>query len=102
MEIRIIVSGILIFAGCFFMIAASIGVLRLPDFYTRIHAGSKADSLGQTLVILGLIVFEGFNLVSIKMLLIIVFIYIANPTAAHSIVKTAWVSGLKPWSKKND
>ncbi|GAB1535061.1 monovalent cation/H(+) antiporter subunit G [Geovibrio sp. ADMFC3] len=102
MEIRMIISGFLIFAGCFFIVVASLGVLRLPDFYARLHAGGKADTMGQTLVVLGLIVYEGFNILSLKMLFVIIFIYIANPTATHAIAKAAWVEGLKPWRKKND
>ncbi|MGE4496924.1 MAG: monovalent cation/H(+) antiporter subunit G [Deferribacterales bacterium] len=102
MELKIILSGIFIFVGCFFVVTASIGILRLPGFYLRLHAGSKADSLGQTLVIIGLMIYEGFNILSLKMLFVIIFIYIANPTAAHAIAKAAWVEGVKPWRKKHD
>jgi multicomponent Na+:H+ antiporter subunit G len=102
MEIRIIISGILLFTGCFFVVISALGIVRLPDFYSRIHAGSSADSLGQTLMISGLIVYEGFNLTSVKMLFIIIFIYIVNPTAAHAIAKAAWFSGLKWFWKKEE
>lgn len=102
MDIINIVSGIFIFAGCFFIVVASIGMLRLPDFYTRLHAGGKADTLGQGLIFLGLIIYEGFNLISLKMLFIVVFIFLANPTATHAAAKAAFLSGLKPWRKKDD
>lgn len=102
MEIREIISGILIFSGCFFVLVSAIGVLRLPDFYSRIHAGSSADSLGQTLLISGLIIYEGFTFTSIKMFFIIVFIYMVNPTAAHAIAKAAWFSGLKWFWRRED
>lgn len=95
--LREIMAGIFIFLGCFFIIVASIGVVRFPDFYTRVHPAGKADTMGQVLVLLGLIVYEGLSLISIKLLLIILFIFIANPTATHSLVKAAYVSGLKPW-----
>lgn len=103
--IREIFSGIFIFIGVFFIISASVGLVRLPDFYTRIHPAGKADTLGQLLVIVGLVIYEGFSLVSIKLFFIIVFILIANPTATHALVKSAYLSGLKPWTKeknKND
>ncbi len=97
-----IIAGFFIFSGCFFIISASIGVVRLPDFYTRVHPAGKADTMGQILVILGLIVHEGFSLVSIKLLFIIVFILVANPTATHALVKAAYISGLKPWCRDKD
>ncbi|WP_022851896.1 monovalent cation/H(+) antiporter subunit G [Limisalsivibrio acetivorans] len=100
MDVITVISGVLVAAGCFFMVVASIGVLRLPDFYTRLHAGGKADTLGQGLVFLGLMVYEGFSIISLKMLLIVVFIFIANPTATHAAAKAAHLSGLKPWRKK--
>lgn len=101
MEIREIITGILIFAGCFFIVVASIGIVRFPDFYSRIHPAGKADTLGQALVLLGLIVYEGFSLVSVKLLIVIVFIFIANPTATHAIAKAAHIAGVKPWSRED-
>lgn len=98
--IREVLSGIFIFLGVFFMIAASIGIVRLPDFYTRTHPAGKADTLGQILVLLGLIIYEGFSLISVKLFFIIGFILIANPTATHALVKSAYVSGLKPWTRE--
>ncbi len=98
MEIREIITGIFVFAGCFFIVVASIGVVRFPDFYSRMHPAGKADTLGLALVMIGLMVYEGFSLVSIKLLMIVVFIFIANPTATHSIAKAAYVAGVKPWS----
>jgi len=101
MEIREIITGILVFAGCFFIVVAAIGVIRFPDFYSRTHPAGKADSLGQALVLSGLMIYEGLSLISIKLLMIIVFIFIANPTASHALVKAAYVSGVKPWSKED-
>ena len=101
MDIRTIATGILLTLGCFFIVVSSIGVIRFPDFYSRIHPAGKSDTLGQLLVLLGLIVHVGISLVTIKLFFIAVFIFIANPTATHSLAKSAFVSGLKPW-KKND
>jgi len=99
-EARTIISGILIFLGCFFVVIASIGLVRFPDFYSRIHPAGKSDTLGQTLVLLGLAIYEGFSLISIKLLIIVVFIFIANPTATHALAKAAYVAGVKPWRKE--
>lgn len=92
-------AGLFLAAGCFFTIVAAIGVVRFPDFYSRIHPAGKADTLGQGLILLGLIIHEGLTFVSVKLLMIIVFIFIVNPTATHAIVKAAYLAGIKPWQK---
>ncbi|HDH05665.1 MAG TPA: monovalent cation/H(+) antiporter subunit G [Nitrospirae bacterium] len=100
MDIRIIITGILLALGCFFIVVASIGIVRFPDFYSRMHPAGKADTLGQFLVLSGLMVYEGFSLVSIKLLIIIIFIFIVNPTATHALAKAAYLSGVKPWERE--
>jgi len=99
MEAKTIVAGILIAMGCFFVVVASIGLLRFPDFYSRIHPAGKADTLGKVLIMLGLTVYEGFSIASVKLLIVVAFVFIANPTAIHSLAKAAYVAGLKPWDK---
>ena len=101
MEFRTIVTGILLALGCFLIVVASIGIVRFPDFYSRIHPAGKSDTLGQLLVLSGLIVYEGLSMVSLKLLIIIIFIFIASPTATHALAKAAYVSGLKPWKKED-
>lgn len=100
MEIRIIITGILLALGCFFIVVASIGIVRFPDFYSRMHPAGKSDTLGQLLVLSGLMVYEGFSLVSVKLLIIIIFIFIVNPTATHALAKAAYLSGVKPWERE--
>ena len=87
--------------GCFLIVVAAIGVVRFPDFYSRMHPAGKADSLGQTLMLIGLIIYEGVSLVSIKLLFIIIFIFIANPTATHALAKAAYAAGVKPWTRED-
>ncbi len=99
MDLQSIIAGILIFSGCFFILVAAIGVLRFPDFYSRIHPAGKADTLGLLLAFMGMMVYEGFSFVSIKILLIVAFIFIANPTATYAIAKAAHIKGVKPWAK---
>lgn len=100
MDIRTIITGILIALGCFFIFVASVGIVRFPDFYSRMHPAGKSDTLGQMLVLTGLMVYEGLSLVSLKLLIIIIFIFIVNPTAAHALAKAAYVSDVKPWKKE--
>ncbi len=102
MDVRTIVTAVLVALGCFLIIIASIGIVRFPDFYSRMHPAGKADSLGQALILIGLMVFEGVSLVSVKLLFIIVFIFIANPTTTHALANAAYVAGVKPWKKGED
>ena len=103
MDIQTIASIILIVLGIFFMLVGSIGILRLPDYYSRTHAVSMSDTIGILFVIGGLIVFEGLTLNSIKLLFIVVFIFLANPIGSHALSRTAYRSGLIPrLSKKQD
>lgn len=102
-----ILSVILILLGVFFLSTATIGLLRFPDFYTRMHATGKCDTMGALLTFTGLALYNlshGFSLeallVSIKMMFIAVFIFIANPTATHAITKAGLDSGVEPWTKK--
>lgn len=100
--INVIVTMVLA-SGIFFMFVGTIGLLRLPDFYTRLHATGKCDTLGEGLIIVGLIIYHLFQypetpLVPVKLLFLIMFIFIANPAATHAIMKAAYRTGLKPWS----
>ncbi len=87
----------LISIGLAFMLAGSVGLLRLPDFYCRTHASSKVDTLGIIVVLIGFALYEGFTLNSAKLLLGAVFVALANPVAAHALAKAAFHSGIKPW-----
>jgi multicomponent Na+:H+ antiporter subunit G len=76
--------------GLFFFLVGSIGLIRLPDAITRLHATTKADTLGAGFILLGFILRYGFSLISLKLVLIIVFIWLTNPTGAHLIGKIAF------------
>ena len=95
-----IVVAVLTVGGVFFLMASSIGLIRFPDFYTRSHAIGKADTLGLVLLIAGLAIYNGWELSTLKLVLIIVFILITNPTATHIIVRAAIRSGLSLWTRK--
>ena len=102
MDIRVIITGILLALGCFFIVVSSIGIIRFPDFYSRMHPAGKSDTLGQFLILSGLMVYEGISFVSVKLFIIIIFIFIANPTITHALAKAAYESGLKPWEKEDE
>lgn len=101
MEIRILISFFFIGAGAFFMLVGSLGLIRLPDFYSRAHATGKVDTLAIMLVILGLIIYEGFTLNSVKLVIIITFVFLTNPTATNALTRAAYAFGLRPWFKKD-
>lgn len=99
MSAREAAAGALMLMGLFFTMAACVGVLRLPDFYTRLHAQSKCDALGAALMLGGAALLEGFTLVGLKTVLVVVFIALTSPLAAHALGRAAIRSGLKPWMK---
>lgn len=93
----ILIANVLLILGLLFILAGVLGVLRLPDFYTRLHAMGKCDTLGITLVLVSLAIHSGASLVTIKVLLLSVFIGLANPVATHALGRAAMKSGLAPW-----
>ncbi|MGY0694306.1 monovalent cation/H(+) antiporter subunit G [Virgibacillus sp. FSP13] len=88
----------LILAGSFFMLSGSIGVIRFPDVYTRLHAATKASTLGISGILIGafLFLYVEHSLVSGKLLLAIVFTLITAPVSGHMISRAAHRSGVKP------
>jgi multicomponent Na+:H+ antiporter subunit G len=94
-----VIGGLLVVAGAVFMLLGSIGILRLPDFYSRTHAATNVDTLGVFLFVIGLAVNEGFSQTTIKLTLVAVFVLLVNPVGTHALANSAMVSGLKPWKK---
>ncbi len=106
------VTIFLLLFGCFFALTGGIGIIRMPDFYTRIHPAGKSDTLGQFLILTGL----AFQLIEtepeldwsytystdpwmclVRLVLIIMIILFTAPTATHAITKAAQLEGLEPW-----
>ena len=96
MFLQEILSVVFVCLGIFFMLVGSVGILRLPDFYSRTHAVSMSDALGIFSVIAGLIVYEGFTQSSLKLLLIALFVALSNPIGAHALSRSALKKGIKP------
>lgn len=94
--LQVVLSGLAIIAGLFFVLGGTLGVLRLPDFFTRLHAAGMTDTLGAELIILGLIIQAGFSQMSLKLLLVAFFLFITSPTATHAVASAAYQAGLKP------
>jgi len=104
-----IVASLFIVAGTFFFFTGVVGILRFPDFFSRMHASGKGDTLGTVFMLIGMALYNldgGFSmaniLVSIKLMLIGVFWFLANPTATHALSRAAFDSGLMPWTKDGD
>ena len=91
-----LVSALLIAGGAFFSLVGGIGLLRMPDFYTRMHAASVTETLGAGLMLAGLMVHAGLTLVAVKLAMIGLLILFASPTASHVLAKAALRSGLNP------
>ena len=91
-----VLSWVLLISGGFFVLVGSVGLVRMPDFFTRIHAASITDTLGAGLVILGLLLQSTGALGAFKLVLILAFLVITGPTATHALAKAALHGGLRP------
>lgn len=87
---RVIASGLCLLGGLFFFLVGTIGLLRLPDVFTRMHATTKSDTLGAGLMILAAMVYLGWDVASFKLLLVLIFVWLTNPTASHIIASAAY------------
>ena len=101
-----ILAAFLLICGLVFFAGGSIGILRFPDFYSRLHPAGKLDTAGQllTLSAIALFIFQDVNLqnllTAVKIILIVIFVYITSPTATHAIVDAGVRAGLAPWTKE--
>ena len=83
--------------GSFFALTGGIGIIRLPDFFTRLHAAGVTDTMGAGLLLLGLMLQAGLGLVTIRLLLILGFLLVTTPTATHALAKAALQWNLRPF-----
>ena len=91
-----ILSGFFIFLGVVALLIGALGLLRLPDVYCRIHAVGMIDTAGAGFIILGMVVHEGISLVTVKLLLIGIFLFFTSPIATHAVAQVAHKSGIVP------
>jgi multicomponent Na+:H+ antiporter subunit G len=95
-----VIAITLILAGLFFLVVAAIGMVRLPDVFSRSHALSLTDSLGAVLVLAGLAIYQGFSMNLLKILVVLALIFLLNPVISHATIRAALRSGLKPWVRE--
>lgn len=92
--------------GLFFFLGGAVGIIRMPDFYSRLHPAGKLDTLGILAMVAGLALYNLHHfsfealLLSAKMFLIVFFVFLSSPTATHSIVDAGMRAGLRHWTKK--
>ena len=96
-DIVTIASAILLLVGSVFTLIGSIGIVRMPDVFTRLHAAGITDTLGAAGVLLGLVLKAGFSLLLVKLLLMLVFLLLLNPTACHALARAALHGLRRPW-----
>ncbi len=89
-------TWVFVLAGSLFLIVGAIGILRLPDFYSRIHPAGITDTMGAWLVLVGLMFASDSWLVTIKLVMLLLFLAITSPLAGHALAKAAYLRGLRP------
>ena len=88
--------------GVFFAVVAAVGLVRLPDLYTRANSTSKSETLGAILTLAAVtLAFDG-GLSTLKTAFLLLFMFITNPTAAHAITRAASGQGIEPWTTESD
>lgn len=100
--LREFIAGLFLAGGAFFLLASAIGMLRLPDFYCRLHASGNSETLGVMLSFMGLVIYEGLTLTSLKMIMIFLLIFLGNPIGTHILSKAAYKSGHHAWTLEED
>jgi multicomponent Na+:H+ antiporter subunit G len=98
MLVKDVIAIFFVLGGFFFFITATLGLLRFPDFFARLHATGKGDTLAVLLSLTGLAVYHGFSLTSVKIVFIAVFMFLAQPTATHAISRAAFRCGEEIWT----
>lgn len=100
-----IIVTFLLICGLIFFAGGAVGILRFPDFYSRLHPAGKLDTMGSLFMMIALALFNLHHfslatlLTSIKIMLIMIFIFLASPTAIHGIVDAGVRAGLTPWTR---
>ena len=96
MPVADVISWILIVSGSLFVIIGGIGLLRLPDFYSRIHAAGITDTMGAWLILAGLMFQSGLTLNTARLVILLFFLVATSPLASHALGKAAYLRGLDP------
>ncbi len=94
------IAYLFIFLGLVFIFFGTLGIIRFPDIYTRLQTSSKCDAAGAVALLVGLMVRDGLDSLSLRILIILMFLLLTNPVASHAIARSAAIRGIKPWRKK--
>ena len=97
-----ILSWVLLCLGGAFVLIGGIGALRLPNFYTRLHAASLTETMATILIFAGMMLQAGLSLATLKLLAIMVFLLLTAPTAAYALANAALQSGMRPGIKERE
>ena len=97
-SLRELIAALFLLSGLVFFVGSAIGMLRLPDFYSRIHASGNSETLGCTLSFIGLMIYEGPTLTAAKMAFVFLLVFMANPIGSHILSKAAYKSGHPVWT----
>lgn len=97
-DLALYLGGTLLVLGAAFSLLATIGVVRLPDLYTRLHAASKAGAVGGGLVLLAVALVSLDGAVSIRAVIGVLFLILTTPVSAHLLARAAYISGYHVWA----
>lgn len=95
-------SWVAIGGGLFFMIVGTVGILRMPDVFTRMHPAGMTDTMGAGLLILGMCLQAGFGLVLVRLVFVYAFILFTSPIATHALARAALSAGVVPYTKRQE
>jgi multicomponent Na+:H+ antiporter subunit G len=99
-DIIAIAGSAIALLGSVFMVIGALGVVRMPDIFTRLHAASVSDTFGVNLILIGLILVGGLTLVSVKLAFLIAFLFLTGPVATHAVARAALDAGVKASDRK--
>ena len=91
-----ILSWIFLVAGGLFCVIGTIGLIRMPDMFTRLHGASVVDTLGMGFLIVGMMLQAGFTLVAAKLIIIAALVLLTTPVATHALAQAALHAGIRP------
>lgn len=89
-------SAALLMLGSFFVVVGGIGVLRMPDVFTRMHAAGVTDTMGSFFILTGLMLRTGFDGVTLRLALVLAFLWFTSPVATHALARAALHGKVEP------
>lgn len=96
-----VLSALLLLVGVLFLLGGTIGLVRLPDLYSRAHAASKCDSVGAGSILVGLVLHHGVAVADLKLLLLALLVLVSGPTTAHALARAGYRTGLAVWQRRS-